>query len=357
MRRYGILLMALVLAVTSLIASAAMTSTSLLGALALSTDGSEVVLQVTPQAGHIGNPYGWDEGYLGPGNADGNAELIGDDLVFDFSKGFIAGLGMQPNSAYTWNSLFMVRNILRRSVDCTVWAEFDSLPAGIDILIKDSHGTDWVPMGTKVRKLLASRVDTDADELYVDVKIALGEAVSLGSISGSIIVSGVYADPPEPPDPPEPDAKGTITVNVLKADGASVSGLPVTFTGGINLVALTDDSGSVTLSDLDFGTYTVNVSVEGYTSDGPVTIELTTDSSPAIALINLVPAQSPPGPPEPPYGPIIGPPIPPGGELPKTGVAGVLSVVAGVGLIAAGRAVQRRRRRRRDSYSGRLLGR
>lgn len=358
MRRYGIVLMTFVLAFTSLIASAAQTSVDTsLGAFAVSATSGDVVLQLTPQAGHLGNPYGWDSSYLGPGNADENAYLVGDKLVFDFSKGFTGGLGMQPNSAYTWNSLFLVRNILGRAVDCTVKASFPDLPAGIDFLIKDSDGTEWVSASSdqKVRKILAPSIGTGPNELYVDFKIAIGHGVGLGSVAGSVIVTGVFADPPEPPPGP-PEKTGTLTVHVVKSDGASVAGLPVRITGAIEATIFTDENGVATLSNLAYGEYIVNTGAEGYSSDGPVGVQLTADTLLVTALITLTPAQSPPEPPRPPepQGPIVGPPIPPG-NLPKTGVGSVIAAGLGLVLVAVGRHMQRRIRRRRDFHSGRLL--
>jgi len=91
-----------------------------------------------------------------------------------------------------------------------------------------------------------------------------------------------------PFDPPGPT--GTLTVIVVKTDGGNVSGLTVNVSGAIGSTLTTNASGTVTLGGLYAGTYTANSGDTGYTSDGPKSATLPSDSSTATITITLTPA-------------------------------------------------------------------
>jgi|GEM_PF-2234685 len=354
MRRYGMVFLALVLAVTSLISSAAYNVVGLSnGALALTTSG-DAVLEVTPQAGHEGNPYGWQTGYLGPGNKDGAARMTGGRLVFDFTRAGEGSLGVQPNSSYTWHNMFMVRNVYSRAVECTVYGEFTGLPAGLAVSIKEHSATEWTSLGAggSVSAALSSSGASGNHELYLDLMLTIGSQVSLGTIEGNIIVSGIYHTPN---DPPEPDL-GSLTVYVVKADGGDVAGLMVSLTGAANSAAPTDSAGVARFGGLPSGTYSVNVSAPGYTSDGPAAVTLSGQPLHAEVTLRLTSTSEEQGPPddEPEGEDIEDQGEQPGGQggetdlgdLPKTGSPALVTVtVRGLTLVAAGGLLAGRRRR------------
>lgn len=90
-----------------------------------------------------------------------------------------------------------------------------------------------------------------------------------------------------------------LTVTVNKTDGGDVSGVPVTFSGGVNATLHTNGEGKVTLHGLNAGTYSVDAANSGYSSNGPKEVVLATDTDRAGATITLTPVPPPPAPPGP----------------------------------------------------------
>jgi len=157
---------------------------------------------------------------------------------------------------------------------------------------------------------------------------------------------------------PAPAPSGTITVSVVKTGGGSVSALPVNVSGAANSTLHTNVSGQAVLTGLWAGTYDVSASAQGYTSDGPKSITLTNDAGSGSATITLTPvpaapseppveapieepAEEPAGQPEQPEATPETPASPP--DLPKTGAAYLGIVTLGLGALAAGWVVRRRR--------------
>jgi len=88
---------------------------------------------------------------------------------------------------------------------------------------------------------------------------------------------------------PTPGPTGTLTVRVVKTDDGNVSGLPVTIGGAINATLTTNASGVVNLAGLYAGTYTADSGDAGYTSDGPRSTTLVSDSASGEIIITLTP--------------------------------------------------------------------
>ena len=88
---------------------------------------------------------------------------------------------------------------------------------------------------------------------------------------------------------PTPGPTGTLTVRVVKTDAGNVIGLPVTIGGAINATLTTNASGVVNLAGLYAGTYTANSGDAGYTSDGPRSTTLVSDSASGEIVITLTP--------------------------------------------------------------------
>jgi hypothetical protein len=208
MRRYGVLLLVLVFTITSLMAPAAYNTVNVVSAANLhifAAEGSP--LSLTPQAGHIpGNPHGWDARYLGVGNKDGTASLVAGGLALDFSRGARphgspaapygqpggGNHGVQPNSTYTWYSLFMIRNNSAKTVEVSLTASFAGLPAGVRVYMKAHDTNAWVLVsgGNPVVRALQARNSGDGDELYVDVQIRVSASLPVaGNLAGTTVVA------------------------------------------------------------------------------------------------------------------------------------------------------------------------
>jgi len=205
MRRYGMLLLVLVLAVTSLLAAAAYNVATVTNAATIkvsTTDDS--LLSLTPQVGTAaGNTYGWHSAYLNVGNKDGTARIDNGVLVLDFSRGAggysTAGTyatpgggnhGVQPNSVYIWDNLFMIRNKTAELLTVELSADLN-LPDGVDVYMKAHESGTWVLVsgGLAVVKDLDARNGGDSDELYVDVKIEVASGVTDWNVfQGTVVV-------------------------------------------------------------------------------------------------------------------------------------------------------------------------
>lgn len=200
------LLLVLVLTTASLLAAAAYNTATVTNAATLkvsTTDDS--LLALSPQAGHVGtNPFGWNTPYLNVGNKDGTARIDDGELAIDFSRGAggystpdpgSGNHGVQPNSVYIWDNLFMVRNKTSETIDCEIAVSLTSLPAGVEVWMKDHNSATWllVSSGAKVLKELAARNSADTDELYVDAKIVVSSSVSASTAidyAGTMVVKG-----------------------------------------------------------------------------------------------------------------------------------------------------------------------
>ncbi len=97
---------------------------------------------------------------------------------------------------------------------------------------------------------------------------------------------------------------GSFTVEVVKTDGGDVSSIPVTISGDLEATLNTGTAGQVKMGSPGAGTYVVDASATGYTSNGPKTVTLDDDTSDESVTITLTPV--PPAPPEPGPGAIEG---------------------------------------------------
>ena len=112
MRRYGLLLMVLVLATASLLAAAAYNTAVVTNAASMTVvETDDALLALTPGT-----------------DGDQTARIINGQLVINFDRGMVGAYptvlgnrGLQPNSVYTWNDLFTVRgrsnNVLKYKID------------------------------------------------------------------------------------------------------------------------------------------------------------------------------------------------------------------------------------------------
>ncbi len=136
-----------------------------------------------------------------------------------------------------------------------------------------------------------------------------GEPFSFG-VSGYITLYGEFSesDPDasmveflfgDPEEAVDEGPSGKLAVTVVKSDRGDVGGIPVKFGGDLGASLKTNASGKVSVSGLYAGTYAVNASAEGYTSDGPKDIVLDSDADEGSAKITLTPVPPPPAPPGP----------------------------------------------------------
>lgn len=127
MRRFSILLVVSLLAVSGLMAAMAMSH---------ATVENEADLEIVST----------DEALIGlePGegiaNKEGTAEVNDGNLEFEFGVGEDGEMfGLQKNSEYIWNQLFTVRNNTDKHIRQSLGSE--NVPEGVSIYIK--RGDDW----------------------------------------------------------------------------------------------------------------------------------------------------------------------------------------------------------------------
>ncbi len=172
---------------------------------------------------------------------------------------------------------------------------------------------------------------------------------------------------------------GALSVTAVKSDGTDVAGLSVKISGSLSATIHTNASGKASLNGLWAGTYKVDISASGYTSNGPKTIVLETNTDTGSATITLTPVEEEPiveieepieEPQQPaeepvevteepveeptqepvvvvevPEAPVEEPIAPPAAEptLPSTGADYTVIMMLGIAAIAAGYGIRRRR--------------
>ncbi len=147
----------------------------------------------------------------------------------------------------------------------------------------------------------------DGSDAWYDITTSLNET-GFG-LSGNIVLYGDFSGTDagdslveflfRPLDDLNDRKSGKLTVTVEKVDGGEVAGLPVSVGGDLSATLHTDQSGVVKLTGVSAGTYTVNASAPGYTSDGPDEVVLDSDSDEGSVTITLTPVPPPPPPPGP----------------------------------------------------------
>lgn len=162
MRRYGILLLMLVLATASLLAAAAYNTATVTNAASLRIVNTEdALLSLVPSKGS--------------GNRDATVTI--DDkgrLVFEFARGRGGkSFGVQPNSVYQWDHLFKVVNNTSESLDVTVEVTGE-LRQQVEVKIE---GADEFSGPEDTRDL------GPGSEKHVSVRITCEDGVSFGNPS------------------------------------------------------------------------------------------------------------------------------------------------------------------------------
>ena len=167
MRRYGMLLLVLVLATASLLAAAAYNSATVTNAASMRIVNTKEALLALMPAG-------------GSGNDDKTVEI--DDkgrLVFKFEQGREGKpFGVQPNSVYVWENLFKVKNNTTENLNLTVKVT-DDLEKYVEVKIE---GTNKFSGPEDMRGLGPS------GEKHVSVRITCDDKAKLAKLSGTIVV-------------------------------------------------------------------------------------------------------------------------------------------------------------------------
>lgn len=178
MRRYGVLLLVVVLAVTGLAAAAAYNSATVVSTQTLKVvNTSQALLRLTPGTG--------------VGNKDNTAAILSDgtlDIKFGTSGlsqyGF---LGLQPKSNYQWDKLVSISNFSAEKITVTLNV---SGGAASYLIVKGSPNNNWFSGRVLWNKGVATSINLNPnDTVDLCFIIDLMDGAALGNFAGTITVS------------------------------------------------------------------------------------------------------------------------------------------------------------------------
>ncbi|WP_409344245.1 hypothetical protein [Paenibacillus sp. MBLB4367] len=170
----GLLAVIAMLCVASVMAAFAYTSATVTNASTLTVaNTNNALLALTADNATIGH-----KDLTAAIGADGK-------LSFNFGKGKDGAIfGLQKNSAYTWNSLFDVKNNSTDNVSVKV--KYPSVPAGVVISAKVSGTNVWTTLtndNTSFTFDLNSGVKSS-----IDVKVEVNDNATVASVVGNIVI-------------------------------------------------------------------------------------------------------------------------------------------------------------------------
>ena len=173
MRRYGVLLMVLVLATASLLAAAAYNTATVTNAGTLKViNTSGALLALIPLDGK--------------GNLDGTVREVNNVLEFEFGRGRGGTMfGLQPHSEYVWNGALRVKNNSAEAVSIKVEVT-GNLKNYVDVgYVKSATETWWGTWGEYDYVWSCG----SNNGLTFAFKVIVPEGTDLADIDGEIIVS------------------------------------------------------------------------------------------------------------------------------------------------------------------------
>ena len=124
MKRYGLILLVVLIASAGLLAAAAYNTATVVSAANLKIVATnQALLQLRHPAGQAGTR----------GNKDATFKIVDGEMFVQFGMGVAANgtteqmYGLQPNSSYAWEPLFTIANMSAETLDITVTASSELL--------------------------------------------------------------------------------------------------------------------------------------------------------------------------------------------------------------------------------------
>ncbi len=192
MKKKGLLMVIVLLAMASFMAAMAYSSAKVTNAAQLKVVNTDQALLTLEDH----SPWSWQSTV---GSKDKTVVVKDGELFFQFGKGINGGTGaaqfygLQPNSEYTWNYLFTIRNKSAETLKLTVrldgpFAQYITLGTTTG----QGSGANW---GTKGQPLVIDTVPPETRSgmqnirnIALKIEIPSGHPVSATELLGSIIV-------------------------------------------------------------------------------------------------------------------------------------------------------------------------
>ncbi len=182
----SLLVVVVLLCVASLMAAMAYNNAIVTNAAELKIVNTNTAVLALQKYGH----FNWGSNMKG--TKDGTAAYKDGELFFQFGKGVLGEFrGFQPNSEYSWRSLFTIRNLSEETINVTVRADGD-IARYITFGSGGQNGvSDWGEQGQPYTFNNIKPMNKQGDMWIirnVAVKVSIPSGVDLETLSGTIIV-------------------------------------------------------------------------------------------------------------------------------------------------------------------------
>ncbi|MFS0689421.1 hypothetical protein AB1K89_09270 [Sporosarcina sp. 179-K 8C2 HS] len=170
----GLLMVVFLLAMSSIMAAMSYSSAKVTSAMTGSvTNTHESLLALSlPEPGHAAS------------------KLEDGVLKIDFSHG--TKFGMQKNSEYTWNNLFLVKNNSENNVTVTINTE-EKLPEGVKLFVRTGATENWTEINKETVAKFEGFNTTNNTRRNVSVKVEVSDKAQIKKFTPNIVVSGADA--------------------------------------------------------------------------------------------------------------------------------------------------------------------